>query len=183
MSITRVIRHLCIAAAVVMAAAACSDDATTTTPDSAAPPAGDVFNTTRHVVLEGIEHDGFETITVIAHLCPVDHRACPDGEEDLVVLASRHLAPGEIYLADPEVYLEPPEPCLADDMACRMSVVHCEFANAADQREVGYCLPSKAAVAQVGAAIASEAGHPCVERRAERSHHIDYGCLTGEATS
>lgn len=174
-------RRLLIALAVVMAATACSDDVTT--PRSVAPPTGDVFNTTRHVVLEGIDHDGFETITVIAHLCPVNDRACPNGEEDLVVLASRHLVPGQIYLADPEVYLEPPEVCLADDMACRMSVAHCEFANQADQRRAGFCLPSKASVAQVGAAVASDAGHPCVERRAERSHHIDYGCLTGRATS
>jgi hypothetical protein len=174
-------RRLLITLAVVMAAAACSDDVTTS--DASTPPTGDVFDTTRHVVLEGIEHDGFETITVLAHLCPIDDRTCPDGDEDLVVLASRHLAPGQIYLADPEVYLEPPEVCLSDDMACRMSVVHCEFANEADQRDTGYCLPSRAAVAQVGAAVASDAGHPCVERRAERSHHIDYGCLTGRATS
>jgi hypothetical protein len=171
-------RGLLLTLAVVMAATACSDDAPA--PGSApAPPSGDVFNTTRHVVLEDIEHDGFETITVLAHLCPVDDRACPNGDEDLVVLASRHLTPGEIYLADPEVYLEPPDVCLADDTTCRMSVVHCEFANEVDQRDAGYCLPSKAAVAEVGATIASEDGHPCVERRAGRSHHIDYGCLTG----
>jgi len=172
-------RMMCTAA-LVLAASACSDDVTSSVP--ADPPAGDVFDTTRHVVIEQIAHDGFETITVLAHLCAADDRTCPDGDEDLVVLASKHLAPGQIYLADPEVYLEPPEACRDDDMACRMSVVHCEFADEADQREAGYCLPSRAAVAEWGAAgAATGESHPCVERRGERSHHVDYGCVTGQA--
>ena len=172
------VRLLC-AAALVLAASACSDDVTSSVP--AEPPAGDVFDTTRHVVIEQIAHDGFETITVLAHLCGADDSACPDGEEDLVVLASKHLAPGQIYLTDPEVYVEPPEACQDDDMACRMSVVHCEFANEADQREAGFCLPSRAAVADWGASgAAAGASHPCVDRRGERSHHVDYGCVTGQ---
>lgn len=161
----------------LLAAAGCTESAL---PTSVRAPSGDVFDTTRHVVIEQIAHDGFETITVVAHLCAVDDAGCPDGEEDLVVLASKHLAPGQIYLTDPEVYLEPPDACRDDDMACRMSVVHCEFASEADQREVGYCLPSKAAVAEWSASGAATGGsHPCVDRRGERSHHVDYGCVAG----
>lgn len=173
-------RRLLLGGMVMLTAAACTQNATWSGPTTS--PDGEVFDTTRHVVIEGIAHDGFETITVLAHLCAATDRSCPDGEEDLVPLASKHLAPGQIYLADPEVYLEPPERCLDDDMACRLSVVHCEFANEADQRDAGFCLPSKAAVAAWGATTASGGGgHPCLERRAERSHHLDYGCLTGGA--
>jgi hypothetical protein len=181
MMTTPFLRRLVLAGAVLLAATGCTESALPTTVRA---PSGEVFNTTRHVVIEGIQHDGFETITVLAHLCRAVDSSCPDGDEELVVLASKHLAPGQIYLDDPEVYLEPPDQCVTDAMACRMSVVHCEFANEADQREAGFCLPSKASVAQWGASTTSTGGgHPCVERRAERSHHIDYGCVTGASAN
>ena len=182
MSTSRLTRRLGLVVPLLLSVGACADDAAP--PIGSAPPAGDVFDTTRHVVIDGIDHDGFETVTVLAHLCAANESGCPDGEEDLVVLASKHLAPGQIYLTAPDVFVEPPEQCRADGMACRMSVVHCEFANEADQRAAGFCLPSKSAVAAWAESRPDDdSSHPCVERRAERSHHIDYGCIVGQSDS
>jgi hypothetical protein len=166
----------------LMGLAACSDDGPPTTAPRDV--AGEIFNTTRHLVLEGVQHDGFETVTVLAHLCRVDDSSCPGGTEEIAPVASRRLQPGIIHLANPDVYVDPPAVCLNSDMACRMSVVHCRFATRDDQLAAEYCVPSAETIA-AGAPDPANSGtpHPCIQRRAERSHHIDYACITGVSPS
>lgn len=165
--------------ALALGIAACSNDGPTSAPPDVV---GDVFNTTRHIVLEGVQHDGFETVTVLVHLCRADATSCPDGTEDIVPVASRRLQPDIIHLSNPDVYVDPPAQCLANDMACRMSIAHCSFATRADQLTTSYCLPSTEVIAAGIPEQADSGGsHPCVQRRAERSHHIDYACITGRS--
>ncbi len=144
------------------------------------PVVGDVFNTVRHLVIDDINHDGYETITVLAHLCPSTTATCPDGTEEVVPVVSKILVPGMVFLSAPEAFVEPPEICRADDMVCRMSVVHCTFATAEDQAAATFCLPPAGAVTPSPRPNGS--GHPCVDRPTERSHHISYTCMTGQAT-
>lgn len=181
MTTPSLLTRVLLAGALALGIAACSDDGPSTAPPEVA---GDVFNTTRHIVLEGVQHDGFETVTVLVHLCRAAATSCPDGTEEILPVASRRLRPDIIHLSNPDVYVDPPAVCLNNDMACRMSVAHCRFTTRADQLAADYCMPSAEVIAASVQEVA-DAGvpHPCVQRRAERSHHIDYACITGGSAS
>ncbi len=185
---SRLARFTALAATVVLVAAACSDDATTTPTSAPAPqtPSGDLFNRMQHVVVDEIDHDGFETVAVLAHLCTTADTACPDGDENVMVMAAKHFKPGHIYLGPTDVFVDPPDVCLADDMHCVLSVVHCTFPDAETQVTTRYCLPEAEAVKVAHAAAAAAGdptGHQCIARPEERSHHVSLSCLAGRSRS
>ena len=168
----------------LFALGACSDDApssddlTSTDVTTGESRAAGRFDSVHHIVLDNIANQGFETITVFAHLCPADDQECPNGEEDIAPVAARHLIPGTIYLSSSEVFVEPPDRCLDADMACRISIVRCEFASRADQLEAGFCVPTANDIAATAtSALDRGSTNSCIDRREERSHHIDHGCV------
>lgn len=182
---SRTTRFAALVATVVLGAAACSDDVTTTTTEPARQvSSGDIFNRMQHVVVDQIDHEGFETVAVLAHLCTRADTACPDGDENVRVMAARHFKPGSIHLGPTDVFVDPPDVCLADDMHCVLSVVHCRFPDAETQARTRYCLPQAEAVkAAYEAAVSTgdPTAHPCIERPRERSHHVSLSCLAGRS--
>jgi hypothetical protein len=183
---SRTTRFAALLATVVLAAAACSDDVSTTPTSTPARqvPSGDIFNRMQHVVVDAIDHEGFETVAVLAHLCTTTDTACPDGDENVMVMAAKHFKPGHIYLGSTDVFVDPPDVCLADDMHCVLSVVHCTFPDAETQARTRYCLPQAEAVKaayEAAAPTGDPTAHPCIERPEERSHHVSLSCLAGRS--
>lgn len=159
-------------AAVALVLVACSNETPATTPVEGR------FDSIHHLVLDNIANEGFETITVFVHLCTTEDETCPNGEEDMAPLVARHLLAGTTYLSSSEVFVEPPDRCLDHDMACRISIVRCEYATRADQLAAEFCAPSPEVIAAASAmTIERDDPNPCIDRREERSHHIDHGCV------
>ncbi len=166
-------------ASTLLMIAGCGDDVDSTsgnstpaTPVSSAED-GESFDRTRQIVLENPVSDGFETVTALAHICESGDSSCPDGSEEVIVLASYRFSPGRIYVHDPEMTLVPPDDCLRDDIRCRLSVSHCEYPDFSTQMEAQHCVPPPTPID----ASSSGTGQ-CNESTADYSHHIDFACLT-----
>jgi hypothetical protein len=171
-------------AALLLIISACGDDgASPTQQPPRAPQGAVVFDQVKHVVLEAVSPQAFETITVLAHVCTASSTRCPDGSEDRIPLATQHLMPGQLFMSHPEVYLQPPDPCLANDTVCFVSVAHCEFSSRSDQVAAGLCFP--APDSQDPAADPWRTGQTptCLSKKAIHSYHIDHACLLEGASS
>ncbi len=169
-------------AALALAGAACTENTATVVPANNAPRPAYAFDQVRHVVLEGVDTDAYETVTALAHVCAVTDSSCPDGQEQLVLLGSYYFDPADVHFAAPEVILEPPEECLADDSYCVVSLAYCEFATADDQRDAQHCVVEHSDDATTR--LTSGEHHECVDPKTTHSRHIDLDCLnTGAAIS
>lgn len=166
-------------ASALLMVAGCGDDVDSTTSDStpSAPTSSsdgtESFDRTRHIVLENPVSDGFETVTALAHVCDSDDSSCPDGTEEVIILASYRFSPGRIYTHDPEMTLVPPDDCLRDDIRCGLSVSHCEYPDFSTQMEAQHCVPPPTPIDTTSGPTGQ-----CNESAADYSHHIDFGCLT-----
>jgi hypothetical protein len=171
-------------AALLLIISACADDSTSAAQQaSPVPPGAVVFHQVKHVVLEAVSPQAFETITVLAHVCAAGSRGCPDGSEDRIPLATQHLMPGQLFMSHPEVYLQPPDSCLADDTVCFVSVAHCEFSSRSDQVAAGLCFPAPNNTNAAADPWRTGQTPTCLSKKAIHSYHIDHACLLEGASS
>lgn len=169
-----------VAAAAVLLGA-CSSEDSGATPSAVAAKPDFAFDHARYVALEQTDTDAFETVTAIAHLCPVGGDGCPDGSEPLMILGSHEFMPHDAHLSAPDAILEPPVECLADDMYCVLSVAKCAFTSRADQIATPHCVPGGSHIDVARGAAQDGEQHECVENRSTHSRHLDLDCVRDAA--
>lgn len=174
----RLLTAVLAAAVLVTACSGGSDDAASGT---ATVRPSHAFDHARHVALEQVDTDDFETVTAIAHVCAVGATSCPDGTETMIVVGSHEFMPHDQHLSAPNVILEPPAECVAADAYCVLSLAKCAFASRADQLETGHCVPEGSHIEVAAATLDDGEAHECVEARATHSRHVDIECMRATA--
>lgn len=180
-AMTRPRRLFTAVAAAAVFATACSGGSDNSASTSVGVRPSHAFDHVRHVALEQVDTDDFETVTAFAHVCAIGSGSCPDGNEPMIILGSHEFMPHDAHLRGPDVMLQPPAECLADGSYCVLTLAKCAFATRDDQLEAEHCIPEGSHIETAAASVGDGEQHDCVEARAEHSRHVDLECLRATA--